>query len=109
MGGSTPRGTYRADLRTAVVVGLIVSLAAGLKFEPAFGFEANVVLRLGAGLGIGLLVAQVPLLRLTELVCQRGWQCPWTGPVFHISCSGPASRAAAPADTAALVAGLRSL
>ncbi|HEX3960429.1 MAG TPA: hypothetical protein VHZ03_27960 [Trebonia sp.] len=72
--------TYRADLRTSVIAGLMVGLAgglaaglaAGLKFGPTFGFEAAVVFGLGAGLPIWLLVAQVPLVKLTELVlaCQ---------------------------------------
>jgi len=73
-------GTYRADFRTSVIAGLMVGLAgglaaglaAGLEFGPAFGFEAAVVFGLGAGLPIWLLAAQVPLVKLTELVlaCQ---------------------------------------
>lgn len=73
-------GTYRADLRTGVIAGLMTGLAgglaagvaAGVKFGPAFGFETAVVFGLGAGLTIWLLAAQVPLVKLTELVlaCQ---------------------------------------
>ena len=72
--------TYRADLRTSVIAGLMAGLAgglaaglaAGLEFGPAFGFEAAVVFGLGAGLPIWLLGAQVPLVKLAELVlaCQ---------------------------------------
>ena len=72
--------TYRADLRTSVIAGLMAGLAgglaaglaAGLEFGPTFGFEAAVVFGLGAGLSIWLLAAQVPLVKLTELVlaCQ---------------------------------------
>lgn len=72
--------TYRADLRTSVIVGLMVGLAGGLavglatglEFGPTFGLEAAVVFGLGAGVPIWLLAAQVPLVKLTELVlaCQ---------------------------------------
>jgi hypothetical protein len=37
------RGPYRADLRTAVIVGLMAGLAADLDSGPAFGFDASVV------------------------------------------------------------------
>lgn len=68
--------TYRADLRTGGIGGLMAGvsgglaagLAAGLKFGPAFGLEAGVVFGLAAGLPIWLLSAQVPLVKLTELV-----------------------------------------
>ncbi len=75
-----PATAYRADLNTSVVAGLMiglaggltVGLAAGLKFGPAFGFEAAVVFGLSAGLSNWFLAAQVPLVKLTELVlaCQ---------------------------------------
>ena len=77
--------THRADLRTGVISGLMVGLAggmavgiaAGFKFGPTFGFEAAVVFGLGAGLPIGLLTAEVPLVKLTELVlaCQGTAGC----------------------------------
>ena len=73
-------GTYRTDLRTSVTVGLAVGvagaltagLAAGFEFGPIFGVEAAIVFGLAAGLVIGLLIAQAPLVKLTELVlaCQ---------------------------------------
>jgi hypothetical protein len=73
--------TYRADLRTGVIAGLMTGLiggltagvAAGLMFGPIFGSEAAVMFGLGTGLTTWFLTAQVPLVKLTELVlaCQR--------------------------------------
>lgn len=78
---ASPATTYRADLRAGAVAGLMiglvggvaVGLAAGLKFGPAFGFEAAIVFGVCAGLPVWMLTAQVPLVKLTELVlaCQR--------------------------------------
>jgi hypothetical protein len=77
---ASPATTYRADLSSGVITGLAIGLAgglamglaAGLKFGPAFGFEAAVVFGFCAGLPILFLTAQVPLVKLTELVlaCQ---------------------------------------
>ena len=73
-------GTYRADLRTSGIAGLMAGLAgalaaglaAGLKFGPIYGVEAAVVFGLGAGLPIWLLFAQVPLVKLAELLLACG-------------------------------------
>jgi hypothetical protein len=77
---ASPATTYRADLSsgvtTALMIGLVgglaAGIAAGLRFGPAFGFEAAAVFGLCAGLPIWFLSAQVPLVKLTELVlaCQ---------------------------------------
>lgn len=73
-------GTYRADRRTAVITGVMVGLAGGLtaglaagfEFGPMFGFETAVVFGLAAGLAIGPITAQVPLMKMAEvvLICQ---------------------------------------
>jgi hypothetical protein len=68
--------TYRADLRTGVIGGLMIGVsgglaagvAAGVEFGPAFGLEAALVFGLAAGLPIWLLTTQVPLVKLTELM-----------------------------------------
>jgi hypothetical protein len=73
---ASPASIYRADLRTGVIGGLMIGgagglaagLAAGLKFGPVFGLEAALVFGLAAGLPIWLMTAQVPLVKLTELV-----------------------------------------
>ena len=75
---ASPAATYRADLRSSVIAGLMIGLAgglaaglaAGLMFGAAFGFEAAVVFGLCAGLSCWFLTAQVPLVKLTELVLQ---------------------------------------
>ena len=77
---ASPATTYRTDLSFGVIAGLTaglagglaVGLAAGLKFGAAFGCEAAVVIGLSAGLANWFLSAQVPLVKLTELVlaCQ---------------------------------------
>jgi hypothetical protein len=76
----TAVGIYRADLRTSVIFGLMTGLASGLvaglgadlEFGSTFGLATGVVCGLGAGLVIGLVTAQVPSVKLTELVlaCQ---------------------------------------
>jgi hypothetical protein len=78
---ASPATTYRTDLTAGVTAalmigltgGLAAGLAAGLKFGPAFGFEAAVVFGCCAGVPVWFLAAQVPLVKLTELVlaCQR--------------------------------------
>lgn len=81
---ATPATTYRADRNAGVIAALMIGLAgglvagsaAGLVSGPAFGFEAAVVFGVCAGLPVWLLAAQVPLVKLAELVlaCQRRGQ-----------------------------------
>jgi len=77
---ASPATTYRTDLSSGLIAGLTaglagglaVGLASGLEFGASFGFETAVVIGLSAELANGFLSAQVPLVKLTELVlaCQ---------------------------------------
>jgi hypothetical protein len=69
-------GSYRADLRSCTVAGLltglggglVAGLGAGLKFGAAFGLETAIVFGLGAGLTIFLTVSTAPSVSLTEIL-----------------------------------------
>jgi hypothetical protein len=69
-------GSYRADLRTCTLGGLMTGIAggvvagfgAGLKFGPAFGLEAAVVFGLGSGLAVLIAVSRAPLVTLAQFL-----------------------------------------
>jgi hypothetical protein len=74
---ATPTATYRADRRTSLLYGV----ASGFAFAVSFTFPYYTLLdtlyssaTLLLGLGFGLAVGQVPMVKFTELVLTyKGW------------------------------------